>query len=370
MASYACSCVRWLSTASAAARAASLAVVLALAPAGGGGAARAQTGVPRDVRGPRPDSVLRARGLAGSARVALSAATTHLDGFSVTDYNVAAGASPFVGEHLQVGFAPAYQITTGQSYTYRTYTYAAAVNYVFGGGSRWRGYAGAFGSTTGRTASSGPRVVGGQAGALFFLHPALALRGELRYRTPTSGSVAGRGDVTALVTLDPYVLGRADEGAPSAAGLGVVDVGGQLYYERVSYYASTGVTASVAPYLTRWAQVGVLGQVSQSYADAGGGPYRLRGSGRLYLPTSVRTQPFAEGFAETNTVDSRGGLSHYGVMLGVRHLLNARVALDVGVRRTLQPVRTFGGGERTFSDRPPGRTGVVVGLATRVGRAR
>ncbi len=339
-------------------------LTLAAAALASAAPARAQRGAAR------PDSVLRARGLAGSARIALAASTVRLDGVPSTTYSLSPAAFPFIGEHLQAGLAPGYTVSTITGHAaYQAYTVAGVVNYVVGGGARRRGYAGVYASNGHNRYYTGPQVRGVQAGGLFFLAPALAVRAEVRYRKTTSGPFPLVSEQTAIITLDPYLFGRADEGAPAAAGFGAADVAGLLYYDRTRFSAATGATLTVAPYLTRWAQLGASGQVSQSTYDDARGPFTARGFGRLYLPLGARTQPFAEGFlVGTHFGTPDDGLSQYGGTLGVRQMLNARVGLDAGVRRTFEPVRTIG--PSNYRYRYPGTTGLVVGLVTRIGRPR
>ena len=54
----------------------------------------------------------------------------------------------------------------------------------------------------------------------------------------------------------------------------------------------------------------------------------------------------------------------------MREILNPRVGLDVGVRRTIPSPVTLGASPHAFRVSFPGQTGLVVGLATRLGRLR
>lgn len=320
------------------------------------------------VRDPIPDT----RGLAGSARIFLDASALRLDGGGLTTYNVAASFASFLSEHVQVGVAPSYtRYESARIHTLQSSTTALIANYVFGGGTRWHGYAGGYGSIATQTNSPNVSEIGAQGGALFFLSSAVALRGELRYREITSPGERRYGNAVALVTLDPYVSGRADEIAPTPPGLGVFDLAVLAYHARYSSYSASGISGTIAPYLARWAQVGVDGAVVH-FSDYGGtGAYRVRGFGRGYVPLTARTQPFAEGFAESNTYNgNEGGLTDYGGALGVREMLNAHVALDIGVRRTLESPQTFGPPGHSATFRSPGSTALFVGVVTRLGRAR
>ncbi|MGI8510576.1 MAG: hypothetical protein ACR2MQ_14765 [Gemmatimonadaceae bacterium] len=317
------------------------------------------------------DPVPRTRGLAGSARIFIDASALRFDG-GLTTYNVAASFAPFLSEHVQVGVAPSYtRYESARIHTLQSSTTALIANYVFGGGTRWREYVGGYGSMATQTNSPNVSEIGAQGGALFFLSSAVALRGELRYREITSPGERRYGNAVALVTLDPYVSGRADEVAPTPPGLGVVDLAVLAYHARYSSYNVSGISGTIAPYLARWAQVGVDGAVVHfsDYGDTGA--YRVRGFGRGYVPLTARTQPFAEGFAESSTYNGNdGGLTDYGGALGVREMLNAHVALDVGVRRTLESPETFGPLGHSYTFRSPGTTALFVGVVTRLGRAR
>lgn len=347
-------------------------------------AAQPTPGAPRSVRGSmrtsRADSVLDARGLAGSARVALDASSGRVDGGQFHSYALSAAALPFVSDHWQVGLAPTYaggaasypaspQQPAGTQ-TFQSYGAGLTANYVFGGGRRWRGYAGGYGSEAGATRAAGASQVGGQTGVLYFFDPAVALRGELRYRVPSSGPGPRHGVSIALLTLDPYLFGRAGAGGPTRAGLGTVDVSGFLYHERSWYGQQSGVSGTFAPYLTRWAQIGVDGQ-AVSYSEFGGhGVSYAREFARVYLPLAARTQPFAEAFVQNGTYADEALQKGAGWTFGVRQLLNPRVGLDVGVRRTIPSPVTLGPAAYGFRFRDPGQTGLVVGLATRLGRLR
>ena len=283
-----------------------------------------------------------------------------------------AAALAFVGEHVQVGLAPSYTLNQSsfvETHTYQSYSGGVTVNYVYGGGERWRGYAGGYASTTGVVHGPSTQALGAQVGALYFFGPALAARAELRYRAPTSGPFAGQGSEVLLVTLDPYVFGRASAARPGWAAFGAADVSAFVAYTAAAHVREISASATLAPYLTRWAQVGVDGQAVQGFEYGAYQARLVRGYGRLYLPLTARTQPFAEGFAEASTYDVRfAGLTGYGGTVGVRRYLNARVALDVGVRRRLSPALALDDTPLLYRD--PGRTGLVAGLATRVGRTR
>ncbi len=351
-------------------------------------AALATAAVPRPASGTDSgaDSVAAARGLAGSARVALEASSERRDGGGFASYALSAAALPFVGAHLQLGLAPTYRVSiapvraapgqTAAPSTYQSYGAALTANYVVGGGRgrRWRGYVGGYGSQHGTTRGSVLRTVGGQTGALFFLDPAVALRGELRYRLSSFGSGARSGATVALLTLDPYLFGHAQAAqrawAAAHAGLGTVDVQVFAYAQQQPGLAQRGLSGTLAPSLTRWAQVGVEGRVVRFSESGGFGAGYVRGFGRVYLPVTTRTQPFAEAFTQRGTYADADLQDGAGWAFGVRRLLHPRVALDAGIRRTLLAPFTFGPPGFRTRVRFPGQTGLVVGLTPRLGVLR
>jgi hypothetical protein len=289
-----------------------------------------------------------------------------------------------VGPHLQLGFAPIYRATVAPvraapggraaPSTFQSYGAAVTANYVVGGGRRWGGYVGGYGSHNGATQGAALRTVGGQTGALYFLDPAVALRGELRYRLSSFGSGSRSGATVALLTLDPYLFGRA-RAAPRAweaarAGLGTVDVQVLAYAQQQAGLAQRGISGTLAPSLTQWAQVGVEGRVVRFSEVGGSGAGYVRGFGRVYLPATTRTQPFAEAFTQRGTYADAELQDAAGWALGVRHLLHPRVALDAGVRRTLFAPFTVGPPEFRTRVRFPGQTGLVVGITPRLGVLR
>lgn len=312
-----------------------------------------------------------AQRLTGRARISLDASALRLDGGGFNTYSVAASAVPFLDEHLQIGIAPSYERFDGAQYTSQNVTTGVTANYVFGGDERWRGYVGGYGSFAAQTNAPSTRVAGAQGGALFFITPAVALRSELRYRENTSPNEQRYGSVVALITLDPYVSGTANQVTSVTPGIGVFDLAVLAFHAQYSSYHESGISGTIAPYLTRWAQVGATGEADH-ISDLGGLTYyRVRGFGRGYVPLSTRTQPFVEGFTETSTEGgSDGGLTDYGGALGVREMLNGNAALDFGLRRTLRPRDTFAMGGRSFSVRYPGSASLFAGVVTRLGRAR
>nr|MDQ6926326.1 hypothetical protein [Candidatus Eremiobacteraeota bacterium] len=340
-------------------------------------AAQPRPGAIRTARATRADSGLDTQGLVGSARVALDASSTRIDGGQFTSGSLSAAALPFVSEHLQVGLAPTYTVTTAShpatpvqpagSQTYQSYGVGLTANYVVGGGRRWRGYAGGYAFERGATHVPGASQLGAQAGALYFLDPAVAVRAELRYRVPSSGSGPRHGSGVAFLTLDPYLFGRASTGGATRAGLGTADVRVFAYHQSSWYGQQSGISGIIAPYLTPWAQVGVEGE-AVSFSEFGGrGVSGVREFVRGYLPLAARTQPFAEVFRQHGTDAILQPAS--GWTVGVRQLLAPRVALDVGVRRTIPTPITLDQA-LGYRFRLPGETGLVLGLTTRLGRLR
>lgn len=306
--------------------------------------------------------------LPGRVRVGLTASAEHLDKSIADTYQVGAGISPFVGDHLQIGIAPAWRELRDQlNPAYQIAGSTIAARYVFGGDPHWRGYVGAFGGAWHAPHALDGTLLGAQVGALYFLTPALAVRAEIDARRGAYYFAEPPRFTELLITLDPYVFGTADDVAVVPVRLGTVDVAGEYVYERFHSVAESGISATVAPYLSRWTQVGADGEASGS--SQGYTAHRLRGFGRLYLPLTLRTQPFVEGFAETTTYDETGGLTSYGGELGIRRMLNGNVALDIGLQRRMHPREQLGSASFRYWTREPGATSLVIGMMTRIGRA-
>lgn len=308
--------------------------------------------------------------LSGRARVALSASADRIEKGNVTSYGFSAGFSPFVGEHLQIGIAPsATALDPKGGPPFHTVGGTVAARYVYGGDARWRGYVGAFGGGWQAMHGLHGGLLGAQVGALYFLTPALAIRAEVDARRGAFYFLGEPRITELLLTLDPYVFGTADDAPVTPAGLGALDIAGSYVYERISHVGESGISGTLAPYLARWAQIGATGEADGS--SDGITSHQLRGFGRLYLPVTARTQPFAEGFAETTTFGGEGGgLTSYGGKVGVRRMLNGNVALDIGVQRTLHPREQLGPASSRHWYREAGTTSLVIGMMTRIGRAR
>jgi hypothetical protein len=309
--------------------------------------------------------------LSGRARVWLDASAERLEKGAFTAYGVSASFAPFVTEHLQLGIAPSTRVIDPKGgSSLNTLGSTVAARYIFGGDRHWRGFVGAFGGVWGGTRMQHSSQVGAQVGALYFLTPALAIRAGVDVRKGEPYFTSGQPRTELLyVALDPYAFGAADDVPVTPAGLGTLDIAGSYAYERLARVSESGISGTVAPYLTRWAQVGASGMADGS--SQGITAHQLRGFGRLYLPLTARTQPFAEGFAETTTYNGEaGGLTSYGGAVGVRRMLNGSVAIDIGVERTLHPREKLGHGNFAHWYREAGGTTLVIGMMTRIGHAR
>ena len=307
--------------------------------------------------------------LAGRVRVALSASAVRMDAGFYDAYAVNAGFAPFLGEHLQVGISPTWRaLDDNVNPAFQTRGGSVAARYIFGGDPHWRGFVGVFGGAWSANSNHSSQL-GAQLGTLYFLTPALAIRAGIDLRRGAPYSAGQPRSTLVYVTLDPYAFGAADDVAVAPAGFGTLDIAGSYVYERLARVSESGISGTIAPYLTRWAQIGASGEADGTSQEIRA--HQLRGFGRIYLPLTVRTQPFAEGFAETSTFNGEdGGLTSYGGEIGMRRMLNANVALDVGVQRTMHPREMLGSGNFTHPYREPGGTALVVAMMTRIGRAR
>lgn len=308
--------------------------------------------------------------LAGRARIGLGASAERLDKGLATTYAIDASVAPFLGEHLQIGIAPTGRVIDDRTNpAFHTVGGSVAARYIFGGDPHWRGFVGVFGGEWGASYAQHTSQLGAQLGALYFLTPALAIRAGVDFRSGASYTAGQPRSTLMYVVLDPYMFGAADEVSITPAGFGTLDISASYAYERLSHDVESGLSGTIAPYLTRWAQLGVDGEADGS--SQGLTAHRLRGFGRVYLPLGVRTQPFGEGFAETATLDGEdGGLTSYGGTIGIRHMLNGNVSLDVGVQRRLHPRERLGPAELGYWYREPGTTALIVGMMTRIGRTR
>jgi hypothetical protein len=249
--------------------------------------------------------------------------------------SIAGSYMPFIGDHLQLGLAPAFLGVTGSGASDYQASVAGTANVVVGR-SRWRGYAGAFAGGIGGTRRIGETLYGVQAGALYFLSPTAALRAEARSRNSTyPGSSAS---AETFLTIDSYLSDVAKLGEPSPS-LGAIDVYGIAYLSFVDDH-ELALQAIVAPFLTPWAQVGTEYQrVSFRIAGTRDGASLVNGFVRLYAPHGWGVVPFVHAFAESSSfvdVNSGGGLTSVGAMAGVRHYFNPGAALDVGVQERRQ----------------------------------
>ncbi len=336
------------------------------------------------------DSTRFRQGLTRSALVGGTVSGTFLNpGTSLVGASATTGT--FLTEHVQVGVGGAYSESRSTGIvTDRQYQGQVGANYVFGGGPRWRGYAGGYVGASNGTSVAARSVGGAQVGALYFVEPELAINAAYTYggRVGDSGHPLGQFSVQ----LQPLFFGRVDGSQPEPAGFGMSDVALSIVY-----YQRSGVTGSanglIAPYLTRWLQVGAQAQLYRAAIGNAGaldvGPTipvstatDVTGLARAYLPLSVGTQPFAGGFVTRSSLRSpdvygggHSGVTTYGPVAGVRHFVSARSAIDVAIERRFSgPLSVSGstvnGTVSTTTPRPAPHTLFSVGLVTRIGRAR
>jgi len=277
----------------------------------------------------RPSTEDQAEGheqsIVGSARAEFSADAPILwgNGFG---WSVRGSFMRFLSEHWQVGLAPEYYGATQRGYSWSGTRVAGLAN-LMAGGDNWRGYVGGQLGGANGTHQTGETLLGAQIGALRFLSPSAALRGELRWRR-SYRDLDGTAD--ALLTIDSYVQGRASEPAVTPA-FGTVDVTGSAYatfrFDRVR-----SANLMVAPFVTSWAQMGT--RLDYASYEAGGARRAFltkEAFARLYAPLSLRASPFVQGFISYESGGSAGPES-YGAVGGVRHYVNRGTALDVGVQ--------------------------------------
>lgn len=263
--------------------------------------------------------------LIGSARAEFSTDAPIVWGNGI-GWSVRGSFMKFVSEHWQVGVAPEYDGIAQRDYSWSGSRLSGLAN-LMTGGNTWRGYVGGEIGGANGTHQVGETVLGARVGALRFLAPTAALRGELRWRR-SYRNVDATAD--ALLTIDSYVLGRASQPAVKPA-FGTVDVTGVAHatfrFERVR---SADVT--VAPFITSWAQLGTeLHYLSLQASDGRHATMTKNLFARLYAPLSLGASPFAQGFVSYESGGTAGPES-YGAVGGVRHYVNRGTALDLGVQ--------------------------------------
>jgi Lipid A 3-O-deacylase (PagL) len=291
----------------------------------------------------------------GSARAEFSTDAPILWGNGI-GWSVRGSFMKFLSEHWQVGVAPEYDGIAQRGYSWSGSRLAGLANLTTGG-DRWRGYVGGEIGGANGTHQIGETLLGAQIGALRFLAPTSALRGELRWRRSYRDVDA---TVDALLTIDSYVLGRASQPAVTPA-LGTLDVMGTAYATfRFDRVRSADVT--VAPFITSWAQLGAsLDYLSLEANDAKHAYLTKNLFARAYAPLSLRASPFAQGFVSYESGGTAGPES-YGAVGGVRHYINRGTALDVGVQWRRHTVSRAG----ASSNRPPDETTLQARVVTQL----
>lgn len=264
----------------------------------------------------------------GSARVALSALYAKT---SYSLFGVSAVALPFVTEHWQLGLAPSFEVEGNGGKHFFDTSVAALVNYLpgFGEGDMSRPYLGIFWAQAGHSNAPGYGVVGAQAGWLRFFSPSVALRAEARLRHYFFHTDdVGYADV--LVTIDPYLFGRASRRLTTPPSRGVFDASvlAQFQFEPGHTLLLNG---SLAPFLTPWLQVGATANMDFDF-DFNSSTRSIEGFGRVYLPLALRFAPFADLFIGSRSADPNNGtVGNHGARGGLRTYLTPGVALDVAM---------------------------------------
>ena len=274
-------------------------------------------------------SAWRGQSLVGSTRVALSALyEPSLPGVLPRTSMLVANAAvaPVVSEHWQVGVSPSWSRFAADKTFYQG-ALSLTLDYLPGSGDNVsRPFVGVFVSETGATEAPGFGVLGAQTGWIHFLSPSIALRAEARLR-----HVLGAADNTSadlFLTFDPYVLGRAQQPVVRLPGFGVFDATVVADLE-VKPTQIGQLNSTVAPFLTRWFQVGGTENFTFLFSDNEGSHY-LELYGRAYLPVSLRLVPFVDVYTAVD--QGEGGAPadrSHGERAGMRAYLAPGVALDL-----------------------------------------
>jgi hypothetical protein len=288
--------------------------------------------------------------LVGSTRVALDLSYMR----PVYSYFRGSGAAlPFINDHWQAGLSPTWEVDGGVQHYYLSGGAEAVANYYPVSSGRWLPYVGAFASQRGATFATGNGTYGVQAGYLHFLSPSLAFRSEFRFRHSDVGAASNSEDV--LVSLDPYLFGRANRRLTALPAFGIFDVNLFADYTLRPTH-SLAVNATLAPFLTRWLQAGsTANMVFAFYRSSGSHVLELFGRG--YLPVATRVVPFAELFVGNESLgQSYQTLGSHGTRAGLRTYLTPGVALDLALQWRTYDTETMGPSKSSTSTPPPNRT--------------
>jgi hypothetical protein len=313
-----------------------------------------------------PDAMQRP--LAGIARVDLNGGMLFNPWYN--EWSIGGTFAPFITEHWQVGAAALYagHAAPGVS-TAHGINVAAFANYQIGSSRRLRPYVGVYTNAGGMTSAPGEAWYGVHVGGNYFLSPFTALRAALSYRVRLGEQRDYWNRSDFVVTLDPYVRGRAASSELTPASLGTFDIAFTGWAE-LKPDRKYRVDATLAPFLTRWLQLG--GGLHYFYRPAtpdmgSTGARVFTGFARLYAPIRARTVPFIGGALESSTyADDVRGISNYRVLGGIRRQISPRAALDVNLAWWRYPERTYG----TTRYRSPDRVAVQAKIVTQMRRGR
>lgn len=235
--------------------------------------------------------------------------------------------APFVTQHWQLGISPGMSYQSGGNPGGFYGAAAVMANYFPLARSASGFFVGGYFMEAGGSGSSYD-VAGVHGGWLQFLTPQAALRGELQFSRASGAPRPEAYDVA--VALEPYLFGRAAERLTTLPGLGTFDVSFSADYNIDPAHQVT-VDATVAPFLTKWLQVGGTGQYVRFFEPVDSYHF-LDAFARVYLPLSIRVLPFADGFVG----DESSGLpgvtrGSHGARTGIRTYLDRGVSLDASM---------------------------------------
>jgi hypothetical protein len=279
--------------------------------------------------------------------------------------------APFITERWQVGAGLWYTGYTGPvgGAIHGIQVVALANYHLRGGDHRFRPYVGGYADAAGATDTPGATWYGAQVGGNYMLSPYVALRTELSYRVRFGAQLGYWDRADLVITLDPYVRGRVAPAALTAASLGAFDIAFTAQ-ARLRPDPMVRAGATLAPFLTRWLQLGgELDYVrySVSHVMSSASARTLTGFVRLYAPADAPAVPFVGAALESSTsLSAPGERSSVRVLGGIRHQLGPGAALDVMLN--WQRYAQQGTGLARF--RPPNEVGLRARVVTLVRRGR